>query len=238
MQVDEEFVGGGSSLSSIATAPVLPASLQPGASLSQNSLHQAKTAAASVNAVPRNIRPRVSLPVSAPKVQQQQTGTELSVQPGVAKPRAVGAVLMAMLFSFSLFTLPSLYTSDGSLTAGGSQSAGILPAAESRLLISSGVLAKQHNESDATASSSSGGGEPPLIERVRRTISAMTQQQQPQPQPQPQVNSSNSSSSPSQKEEEEIRANKMRPMTMEESAGLHAWIKRGLATGAVAAVVL
>ncbi|ORX72683.1 hypothetical protein DL89DRAFT_254874 [Linderina pennispora] len=171
MQVDEEFVGG-SLLSSIA--PVLPASLKPGAPSAQNSLRQAAAAKAAANAVPRTIRPRVSLPVNAPKTQQQQQqqqqqqagSTELSVQPAVAKPRAMGAVLMAMLFSFSLFTLPSLYTSDNSLTAGGSQSAGILPATESRLLISG---AKQRNESEAS-------GEPPLIERVRRSISAMTQQ--------------------------------------------------------------
>ncbi|KAJ1940863.1 hypothetical protein EC988_006913, partial [Linderina pennispora] len=222
MQVDEEFVGG-SPLSSIA--PVLPASLKPGAPSAQNSLRQAAAAKAAANAVPRTIRPRVSLPVNAPKSQQQQQqagSTELSVQPAVAKPRAMGAVLMAMLFSFSLFTLPSLYTSDNSLTAGGSQSAGILPAAESRLLISG--ASKQCNESEAS-------GEPPLIERVRRSISAMTQQ----------VDGGSSSSNNSSASEpagsvsaDEMRSNKMRPMTMEESAGLHAWIKRGLASGVAA----
>ncbi|KAJ1722135.1 hypothetical protein LPJ53_003432, partial [Coemansia erecta] len=58
------------------------------------------------------IRPRVSMPAAAPKKPEQ---------------RAAGALLMAVLFSFSLFTLPSLYTPDSRLSTGGQQSAGIIP---------------------------------------------------------------------------------------------------------------
>ncbi|KAJ2102095.1 hypothetical protein GGI09_001400 [Coemansia sp. S100] len=137
----------------------------------------------------------------APKRQTEQQSN---------KQRATGALLMAVLFSFSLFTLPSLYTSDSQIATGGSQSAGMpvhaLPAAEQRLLISD-VIEQQRVLPDDEHSAVAGS---PLLERVRRSISELAQQvDDAQAQP-------NNSSA------------RVRPMTMEESAGLHAWIKHGL----------
>ncbi|KAJ2402648.1 hypothetical protein GGI23_000560 [Coemansia sp. RSA 2559] len=135
--------------------------------------------------------------------QQQRGGAN-------SKQRTAGALLMAMLFSFSLFTLPSMYTSSNQITAGGPQSAGIipirsLPSPEPRLLIGSGKT-------------SDNAAEPPLIERVRRSITALTQQAGPnQANDEPQYANGSDSS-----------GNWMRPMTMEESAELHAWIRHGL----------
>ncbi|KAJ1789968.1 hypothetical protein LPJ59_005248 [Coemansia sp. RSA 2399] len=138
-------------------------------------------------------------------VGQQQRGGANS------KQRTAGALLMAMLFSFSLFTLPSMYTSSNQITAGGPQSAGIipirsLPSPEPRLLIGSGKTCDN-------------AAEPPLIERVRRSITALAQQAGPS-QPSDASQYANGSDS---------SGNWMRPMTMEESAELHAWIRHGLA---------
>ncbi|KAJ2868331.1 hypothetical protein GGH94_000171 [Coemansia aciculifera] len=153
------------------------------------------------------IQPRVSLPV--PKSRQPESQQQSN------KQRTTGALLMAVLFSFSLFTLPSLYTSDSQIATGGSQSAGMpvhaLPpsAAEQRLLISD-VIEQQRVLPDEGEHVAVAGS--PLLERVRRSISELAQQvdgAQAQP--------SNSS-----------EASRVRPMTMEESAGLHAWIKHGL----------
>ncbi|KAJ1845722.1 hypothetical protein LPJ73_004758, partial [Coemansia sp. RSA 2703] len=134
------------------------------------------------------IRPRVAVPASAPP-------------PAAKQPRA-GALLMAVLFSFSLFTLPSLYSGDHSLSVGGEQSAGILPlpAAPARLLLP-------------------GSSEPsvqgaPLIERVRRKISAMAQQHV---QDEPPANQNDTAAD-----------QRVRPMTMEESVDLRAWISHAL----------
>ncbi|KAJ2778682.1 hypothetical protein GGI15_004103 [Coemansia interrupta] len=146
------------------------------------------------------IRPRVSMPAGAPKKPEQP------------KHRAAGALLMAVLFSFSLFTLPSLYTSDSQISTGGEQSAGILPVlppVPPRLLL---------------ADKGEGEGEgAPLIERVRRSISAMAQQiDAPPPAAQPSNRSDDA-------------ASRVRPMTMEQSVGLRAWINHGLAHSADAA---
>ncbi|KAJ1895552.1 hypothetical protein LPJ66_004523, partial [Kickxella alabastrina] len=133
----------------------------------------------------RSIRPRASaLPSSAVPT------------PGSAKQRTAGAVLMAMLFSFSLFSLPSLYSSDNQITVGGASGAAALlpvrglPSAEPPLLI---------------------GDSSPFIERVRRSLEALTQQQQDV------VAAANQS---------DVVGDKVRPMTMEESVGLRAWINK------------
>ncbi|KAJ1946357.1 hypothetical protein GGF37_001211 [Kickxella alabastrina] len=133
----------------------------------------------------RSIRPRTSaLPSSA------------APTPGSAKQRTAGAVLMAMLFSFSLFSLPSLYSSDNQITVGGASGAAALlpvrglPSAEPPLLI---------------------GDSSPFIERVRRSLEALTQQQQDV------VAAANQS---------DVVGDKVRPMTMEESVGLRAWINK------------
>ncbi|KAJ2521692.1 hypothetical protein H4217_001236 [Coemansia sp. RSA 1939] len=149
------------------------------------------------------------------EIQQQHTTAGAGTS---SKQRTAGTLLMAMLFSFSLFTLPSLYTSSSQITAGGPQSAGIvpihsLPSTEPRLLIGSGK--RIDNVAD-----------PPLIERVRRSISALTQQA--------------GSASPQQvsggdaaqyANGSDSSTNWMRPMSMEESAVLHAWIRHGLSSG-------
>ncbi|KAJ1666084.1 hypothetical protein IW140_003673 [Coemansia sp. RSA 1813] len=150
---------------------------------------------------------------SRPLGDVQQRGSSSG---GNNKQRTAGALLMAMLFSFSLFTLPSLYTSSNQITAGGPQSAGIipiqsLPSPEPRLLIGSGNSAKA---SDIAV-------EPPLIERVRRSITALTQQADP--------HQATDSGAPQYANGSSSSSNWMRPMTMEESAQLHAWIRHGLA---------
>ncbi|KAI9501496.1 hypothetical protein BX070DRAFT_254046 [Coemansia spiralis] len=156
--------------------------------------------------------------------QQQQSGSS-----GSSKQRTASTLLMAMLFSFSLFTLPSLYTSNNQIGAGGPQSAGILPIqalppSEPRLLISSGGSNSGNGNigglypGGSDSKRSKGAAEPPLIERVRRSISALAQQAEPV-QEAPQHNNKSDSAS-----------NWMRPMTMEESVELHAWIKHGLAS--------
>ncbi|KAJ2147433.1 hypothetical protein IW136_000089 [Coemansia sp. RSA 678] len=124
------------------------------------------------------------------------------------RQRTAGALLMAMLFSFSMFTLPSLFMGQSQISVGGVQSAGIVPAP--RLLLPPVET------------------EFPLVERVRRSINAFTQQGPQEPQGPKQ--------GPSRAEDDESRASNntdahMRPMTMEESAGLHAWIRRGLKAG-------
>ncbi|KAJ2532460.1 hypothetical protein GGH20_001114 [Coemansia sp. RSA 1937] len=113
-----------------------------------------------------------------------------------------------MLFSFSMFTLPSLFMGQSQISVGGVQSAGIVPAP--RLLLPPVET------------------EFPLVERVRRSINAFTQQGPQEPQGPKQ--------GPNRAEDDESRASNntdahMRPMTMEESAGLHAWIRRGLKAG-------
>ncbi|KAJ1992705.1 hypothetical protein GGI25_002038 [Coemansia spiralis] len=156
--------------------------------------------------------------------QQQQSGSS-----GSSKQRTASTLLMAMLFSFSLFTLPSLYTSNNQIGAGGPQSAGILPIqalppSEPRLLISSGGSNSGNGNigglypGGSDSKRSKGAAEPPLIERVRRSISALAQQAEPV-QEAPQHNNKSDNAS-----------NWMRPMTMEESVELHAWIKHGLAS--------
>ncbi|KAJ2619126.1 hypothetical protein H4R22_005433, partial [Coemansia sp. RSA 1290] len=121
------------------------------------------------------------------------------------RQRTAGALLMAMLFSFSLFTLPSLYPSDSQIAAGGVQSAGKLPSSPPRLLL---PAASEHPEP-----------EHPLVERVRRSISAFAQQKQPRlDDDEPQARAANTSA----------EADIVRPLTMEQSADLHAWIRRGL----------
>ncbi|KAJ2735230.1 hypothetical protein IW152_001749 [Coemansia sp. BCRC 34962] len=172
----------------------------------------------------RTIKPRVLLPASAPKPRQPES----QQQGSSSKQRTTGALLMAVLFSFSLFTLPSLYTSDNQIAAGGSQSAGMLPihalppsAAEQRLLISDALEQQQR---DLHPGDAANGGEhaavagSPLLERVRRSISELAQQVDDA-----QAQSPGNSSGV---------ASRMRPMTMKESAGLHAWIKHGLAAAA------
>ncbi|KAJ2574640.1 hypothetical protein GGH19_003652 [Coemansia sp. RSA 1807] len=124
------------------------------------------------------------------------------------RQRTAGALLMAMLFSFSMFTLPSLFMGQSQISVGGVQSAGIVPAP--RLLLPPVET------------------EFPLVERVRRSINAFTQQGPQEPQGPKQ--------GPNRAEDDESRASNntdahMRPMTMEESAGLHAWIRRGLKAG-------
>ncbi|KAJ2348841.1 hypothetical protein GGH91_001166 [Coemansia sp. RSA 2671] len=172
----------------------------------------------------RTIKPRALLPAGAPKSRQPESQQQ---QGSNNKQRTTGALLMAVLFSFSLFTLPSLYTSDNQIAAGGSQSAGMLPihalppsAAEQRLLISDAL----EQQRDLPPGDAANGGEhaavagSPLLERVRRSISELAQQVDDA-----QAQSPGNSSGV---------ASRMRPMTMEESAGLHAWIKHGLAAAA------
>ncbi|KAJ2707809.1 hypothetical protein FB645_000371 [Coemansia sp. IMI 203386] len=162
----------------------------------------------------RAVRPRVPTPAGAPKTKHAVESQPPS-HSNNNKPRAAGALLMAMLFSFSLFTLPSLYTNDSQISAGGST--GVLPVrtlpqpSEPRLLISD--------------SDSSGHGTQ-LIERVRRSISALTQQIDGSRQASEPAAAVNNSSS-------RVEANNVRPMTMEESIGLRAWINTGLTAGAV-----
>ncbi|KAJ1881693.1 hypothetical protein H4R99_001686 [Coemansia sp. RSA 1722] len=161
----------------------------------------------------RTVRPRVPTPAGAPKTKQAVESQPQSHSNN--KPRAAGALLMAMLFSFSLFTLPSLYNNDSQISTGGS--AGILPVrtlpqpSEPRLLISD--------------SDSSGHGTQ-LIERVRRSISALAQQIDGSRQASESAAAVNNSSS-------RVETNNVRPMTMEESIGLRAWINTGLTAGAV-----
>ncbi|KAJ2773981.1 hypothetical protein IWQ56_000781 [Coemansia nantahalensis] len=139
------------------------------------------------------IQPRVTPPADAPKA-KEQSGSQ----------RSAGVLLMAMLFSFSLFTLPSLFAPESQIAAGGSQAIGLLPtgappAAEPRLLISARAAADDEHR---------------LVERVRRTISALAQRPDDA---QPRASHNDTAGS------------RMRPMTMAESASLHSWIKRGLA---------
>ncbi|KAJ2823796.1 hypothetical protein GGI24_003587, partial [Coemansia furcata] len=175
----------------------------------------------------RSIQPRVSPPAGAPKARQAESPQQQQSN----KQRTTGALLMAVLFSFSLFTLPSLYTSNSQIAAGGAQSAGMLPihalppsAAEQRLLISDVIEQQRALPDDVPADA---GGEhaavagSPLLERVRRSISELAQQVDGAQAQQPPSNGSSN-------------ASRVRPMTMEESAGLHAWIKHGLAAGAAA----
>ncbi|KAJ2523117.1 hypothetical protein GGI11_001547 [Coemansia sp. RSA 2049] len=152
------------------------------------------------------------------EMQQQQQQHTTAGSGASSKQRTAGTLLMAMLFSFSLFTLPSLYTSSNQITAGGPQSAGIvpihsLPSTEPRLLIGSG------KRIDNMA-------EPPLIERVRRSISALTQQAGPAS---PQQTSGGDAAQYANGSDSST--NWMRPMSMEESAVLHAWIRHGLSSG-------
>ncbi|KAJ2664358.1 hypothetical protein IWW48_000876 [Coemansia sp. RSA 1200] len=149
--------------------------------------------------------------------QQQQQHTTAGYGTS-SKQRTAGTLLMAMLFSFSLFTLPSLYTSSNQITAGGPQSAGIvpiqsLPSSEPRLLIGSGKRIDN-------------AAEPPLIERVRRSISALAQQAGPAS---PQQTSGGDAAQYANGSDSST--NWMRPMSMEESAVLHAWIRHGLSSG-------
>ncbi|KAJ2503167.1 hypothetical protein GGH96_000416 [Coemansia sp. RSA 1972] len=120
------------------------------------------------------------------------------------RQRTAGALLMAMLFSFSMFTLPSLFMGQSQISVGGVQSAGIVPAPQL-------LLPPVETEF-------------PLVERVRRSINAFTQQGPQGPK-----------QGPSRAEDESHASNNtdahVRPMTMEESAGLHAWIRRGLKAG-------
>ncbi|KAJ2004240.1 hypothetical protein H4R26_002619 [Coemansia thaxteri] len=132
------------------------------------------------------------------------------------KQRAAGALLMAVLFSFSLFTLPSLYTPDSQIAAGGVQSGGMLPpvralppsAAERRLLIGDAAGGPHGLSEHAVAGS-------PLLERVRRSISELAQQV-------------DGAQAPGNASDDAVLP-RARPMSMEQSAGLHAWIKHGLA---------
>ncbi|KAJ2822590.1 hypothetical protein FBU31_004547, partial [Coemansia sp. 'formosensis'] len=183
----------------------------------------------------RTIQPRVSPPAAAPKPRQPEGPQQQQQQQQSNKQRTTGALLMAVLFSFSLFTLPSLYTSNSQIAAGGTQSAGMLPihalppsVAEQRLLISDVIEQQQQQQAlpdDVPADPADAGGEhaavagSPLLERVRRSISELAQQVDGA---QAQLPPSNGSSN----------ASRVRPMTMEESAGLHAWIKHGLAAAA------
>ncbi|KAJ1901343.1 hypothetical protein LPJ66_000864 [Kickxella alabastrina] len=163
--------------SPVILAPRPPASTTPNA--------QPAPVSALASHTGRSIRPRTSaLPsLAAPT-------------PGSAKQRTAGAVLMAMLFSFSLFSLPSLYSSDNQITVGGASGAAALlpvrglPSVEPPLLI---------------------GDSSPFIERVRRSLEALTQQQQDV------VAAANQS---------DVIGDKVRPMTMEESVGLRAWINK------------
>ncbi|KAI8323620.1 hypothetical protein GQ54DRAFT_296688 [Martensiomyces pterosporus] len=188
---------------------------------------------------PRSIKPRVTLPIGAPKAQQHQQQHGPSSTSSINRQRTASALLMAVFFSFSLFTLPSLYTSDNQITTGGSQSAGILPIralppTEPRLLISGSD--KEKREPASGHGSSASASDSPLIERVRRSISALTQHMEDGNGQVPPASSNSSNSSNSGGEGTRTGADKseagsirMRPMTMEESAGLHAWIKKGLA---------
>ncbi|KAJ2125561.1 hypothetical protein IW147_000913 [Coemansia sp. RSA 720] len=129
------------------------------------------------------------------------------------RQRTAGALLMAMLFSFSMFTLPSLFMGHSQISVGGVQSAGVVPAP--RLLLPP-VEA-----------------EFPLVERVRRSINAFTQQgpQEPKQGPQePKQGQLNRTEDDESRVPNSTDAH-VRPMTMEESAGLHAWIRRGLKAG-------
>ncbi|KAJ2076746.1 hypothetical protein H4R24_005531 [Coemansia sp. RSA 988] len=135
------------------------------------------------------LRPRVASATDAPEAKQQSSGT--------GKQRTAGALLMAMLFSFSLFSFPALHTSSRSIAVGGGGGS-MLPAAEPRLLI-----AAAPPRQDASF---------PLAERVRRSISAFAH---------PHDEARAPTSSPS-------NSSLTRPMTIQESAGLRAWINRGL----------
>ncbi|KAJ1729417.1 hypothetical protein LPJ61_003529, partial [Coemansia biformis] len=146
------------------------------------------------------VQVRVMPPADAPKANEQS---------GASKQRSAGVLLMAMLFSFSLFTLPSLYAPGSQIAAGGSQSAGLLPTAappatQPRLLIS------ERGADD----------EYPLVERVRRTISALAQGAD-----------DGQAAAPPPSGHNNTAGSRLRPMTMEESANLHSWIRRGLASG-------
>ncbi|KAJ2794454.1 hypothetical protein H4S07_006753, partial [Coemansia furcata] len=133
----------------------------------------------------RSIQPRVSPPAGAPKPKQAESPQQQQSN----KQRTTGALLMAVLFSFSLFTLPSLYTSNSQIAAGGAQSAGMLPihalppsAAEQRLLISDVIERQQLQRALPDDVPADAGGEhaavagSPLLERVRRSISELAQQ--------------------------------------------------------------
>ncbi|KAJ2850304.1 hypothetical protein IWW36_001990 [Coemansia brasiliensis] len=153
---------------------------------------------ASSGSQPQN-KPATGCADSANQQPQQQTNK---------RQRTAGALLMAMLFSFSLFTLPSLYPSDSQIAVGGVQSAGVLPSSPPRLLL--------------PAVSEQPEPEHPLVERVRRSISAFAQQKQQQSRledDEPQARAANTSA------EADMQ---VRPLTMEQSADLHAWIRRGL----------
>ncbi|KAJ2156396.1 hypothetical protein GGF46_005219 [Coemansia sp. RSA 552] len=105
-----------------------------------------------------------------------------------AKPRAAGALLMAMLFSFSLFTLPTLYGPASQIAVGGGAAVlpPTLPAAEPRLLIGGGGERRHIEKVEGGAGLSNGSAKPILL-----------------------------------------GGDAGRPMTMDESASLHAWIRRG-----------
>ncbi|KAJ1818201.1 hypothetical protein LPJ75_001506, partial [Coemansia sp. RSA 2598] len=188
----------------------------------------------------RTVRPNVSTPVGAPKA-KRQSESQLSAAGNKKQPqqqqRTAGALLMAVLFSFSLFTLPSLYTSDKQISTGGTQSAGILPVRslppiEPRLLISDSVAAMDDGLSTGVANSSAGDGyEAPLIERVRRSITALARQIDGS---QEMVGAGAGNHSRDAARDAGGSASRvdgssrMRPMTMEESMGLRAWINTGL----------
>ncbi|KAJ2460301.1 hypothetical protein GGF42_000920 [Coemansia sp. RSA 2424] len=105
-------------------------------------------------------------------------------------------------------------------------------AAEHRLLISDAIEQQQQQLGSVSEDVPVGGGGEsaavagsPLLERVRRSISELTQQVDGA---QAQPPSSNSSAGG----ESNGAVARVRPMTMEESAGLHAWIKHGLLAAA------
>ncbi|KAJ2608882.1 hypothetical protein H4S08_004277 [Coemansia sp. RSA 1365] len=154
-----------------------------------DSVSEAEDESDSDNGEPR-LRPRVASAADAPEAKQQAGGT--------GKQRTAGALLMAVLFSFSLFSFPALHSSDQSVAVGGSGGGGLLPAPEPRLLIAAAPPRR-----DAGF---------PLAERVRRSISAFAH---------PQDDGHAQASAPT-------NTSFARPMTIQESAGLRAWINRGL----------
>ncbi|KAJ2858047.1 hypothetical protein J3B02_000579 [Coemansia erecta] len=192
------------------------------------------------NAQSHPVSPRVSLPEDAsntkrhPTISSQpnSTGKKKQQQQQQQQQRTAGALLMAMLFSFSLFTLPSLYTSDNQISTGGTQSAGILPirslpATEPRLLISDSSVAKNDVVLDDSVNTS---GEAPLIERVRRSITALTQQiDGSQKMVDAAAAAVGNHSQDTMAKNSGGSSNRMRPMTMKESMGLRNWINTGLA---------
>ncbi|KAJ1848482.1 hypothetical protein LPJ70_001012 [Coemansia sp. RSA 2708] len=140
-------------------------------------------------------KPRAKSEPESKSGSRSETAAESDGDKSGKRQRTAGALLMAVLFSFSLFTLPSLYSGHSPIAAGGVQ--GVLPPPpEPRLLLLPPSAARPAGSRPAPAAAA----------------------QRPEDTDEPRARAANSSSADAH----------VRPMTMGESAGLHAWIRSGL----------